>query len=39
MDELGRNQFPKECRGCYENCYKALEKSDRRASLLFGILW
>ena len=22
MDELGRDQFPKECRGCYENCYK-----------------
>ena len=26
MDELGRNQFPKECRGCYENCYKGTRK-------------
>ena len=26
MDELGRNQFPKECWGCYENCYKCTRK-------------
>ena len=26
MDELGRDQFPKECWGCYENCYKCTRK-------------
>lgn len=26
MDEMGRNQFPKECRGCYENCYRCTRK-------------
>ena len=26
MDELGRDQFPKECWGCYENCYSCTRK-------------
>ena len=26
MDELGINQFPKECWGCYENCCKCTRK-------------